>query len=50
MPQTHQTNLKCNARSPAARRKRIIDLAIDLQFSSVSTFVGAFRQKFSSPK
>jgi AraC-like DNA-binding protein len=32
--------------APAARRKRLIDLAVELQFSSDSTFVRAFRQKF----
>jgi AraC-like DNA-binding protein len=32
--------------SPASRGKRLIDLAIDLQFSSDSTFVRAFRRQF----
>ncbi len=32
--------------SPAARDKRLIDLAVDLQFSSDSTFVRAFRRQF----
>lgn len=32
--------------SPASRGKRLIDLAVDLQFSSDSTFVRAFRRQF----
>jgi AraC-like DNA-binding protein len=32
--------------SPAARDQRLIDLALDLQFSSDSTFVRAFRRQF----
>jgi AraC-like DNA-binding protein len=32
--------------SPASQDKRLIDLAVDLQFSSDSTFVRAFRQQF----
>jgi AraC-like DNA-binding protein len=32
--------------SPASRDKRLIDLAVDLQFSSDSTFVRAFRRQF----
>ncbi|MGO4712208.1 helix-turn-helix domain-containing protein [Bradyrhizobium sp. 2TAF24] len=32
--------------APAAQGRRLIDLAVDLQFSSDSTFVRAFRQKF----
>ena len=32
--------------SPASRNKRLIDLAVDLQFSSDSTFIRAFRRKF----
>lgn len=32
--------------APATQGKRLIDLAIELQFSSDSTFVRAFRQKF----
>ncbi|NVO12425.1 MAG: helix-turn-helix domain-containing protein [Rhodoplanes sp.] len=32
--------------APAARHKRLIDLAVDLQFSSDSTFVRAFRRHF----
>jgi AraC-like DNA-binding protein len=32
--------------APASRDKRLIDLAVDLQFSSDSTFVRAFRRKF----
>lgn len=31
---------------PASRGKRLIDLAVDLQFSSDSTFVRAFRRQF----
>lgn len=32
--------------SPASRDRRLIDLAVDLQFSSDSTFVRAFRRQF----
>lgn len=32
--------------SPASRDKRLIDLAVDLQFSSDSTFIRAFRRQF----
>ncbi|MCK9916174.1 helix-turn-helix domain-containing protein [Microbacteriaceae bacterium K1510] len=32
--------------SPAARSKRLIDLAVELQFSGDSTFVRAFRRQF----
>ncbi|SFJ53153.1 helix-turn-helix transcriptional regulator [Bradyrhizobium sp. cf659] len=32
--------------SPASRGRRLIDLAVDLQFSSDSTFVRAFRRQF----
>jgi len=32
--------------APATQGRRLIDLAVDLQFSSDSTFVRAFRQKF----
>ncbi len=32
--------------SPASEGKRLIDLAVDLQFSSDSTFVRAFRRQF----
>jgi AraC-like DNA-binding protein len=32
--------------SPVSRGKRLIDLAVDLQFSSDSTFVRAFRRQF----
>lgn len=32
--------------APALRHKRLIDLAVDLQFSSDSTFVRAFRRQF----
>lgn len=35
--------------SPASQDKRLIDLAVDLQFSSDSTFVRAFRQQFGLP-
>ena len=35
--------------SPASRDKRLIDLAIDPQFSSDSTFVRAFRRQFGLP-
>jgi AraC-like DNA-binding protein len=32
--------------APAARGKRLVDMALDLQFSSDSTFVRAFRRQF----
>jgi AraC-like DNA-binding protein len=32
--------------SPAAQDKRLIDMAVDLRFSSDSTFIRAFRRKF----
>ena len=35
--------------SPASRGKRLIDLAVDLQFSSDSTFIRAFRRQFGLP-
>lgn len=35
--------------SPASRDKRLIDLAVDLQFGSDSTFVRAFRRHLACP-
>lgn len=38
---------RCSGRaSPAEQTGRLIDLALDLQFSSDSTFVRAIRRKF----